>query len=61
MQSQIQLSRPEDVDLDAFHHEINTNFTSLVGLSIKFLAHLLKNDFRTGITGHCGEVRRESR
>ncbi|KAK9235088.1 putative short-chain dehydrogenase reductase [Lipomyces kononenkoae] len=49
MQTSIRLSRPEEVNLDAFHHEINTNFTSLVDLSIKFLVHLLKKDYPTGL------------
>ncbi|KAK4239142.1 hypothetical protein C8A03DRAFT_32823 [Achaetomium macrosporum] len=41
VQSQIKLSRPAEVDLDAFHQEVNTNFHRLVDLSIKFLPHLL--------------------
>lgn len=35
------LNKPAEVDLDAFHNEVNTNFTSFVNLSIKFLSHLL--------------------
>ena len=45
MQSQVQLSRPSEVDLDAFHEEISTNFSRLVDLSIKFLPHLLSKSF----------------
>jgi short-subunit dehydrogenase involved in D-alanine esterification of teichoic acids len=42
IQSQIRLSRPEEVDLDAFHEEMSTNFNRLVDLSVKFLTHLKK-------------------
>ncbi|UPL04078.1 hypothetical protein LCI18_015012 [Fusarium solani-melongenae] len=42
IQSQIHLSRPEEVDLDAFHDEISTNFNRVVDLSVKFLKHLKK-------------------
>ncbi|KAH7141044.1 hypothetical protein EDB81DRAFT_692650 [Dactylonectria macrodidyma] len=41
-QSQVRLSNPTDVDLDAFHQEVSTNFNRLVDLSIKFLPHLQK-------------------
>ena len=40
VQSQIRLSRPEEVDLNAFHEEININFSRLVDLSVKSLPHL---------------------
>ncbi|OHE97550.1 hypothetical protein CORC01_07165 [Colletotrichum orchidophilum] len=39
-QSQIKLSQPSSVDLDAFREEINTNFLSVVDMSIKFLPKL---------------------
>lgn len=42
MQRQHRLSRPAEVDLDAFHQEFNTNFSRLVDLSVKFLPHLQK-------------------
>ncbi|KAL2174654.1 uncharacterized protein P884DRAFT_302230 [Thermothelomyces heterothallicus CBS 202.75] len=38
-QHQVRLSRPEEVDLDAFRQEMSTNFNRLVDLSIKFLPH----------------------
>lgn len=38
----IRLSRPAEVDLDAFHREVNTNFTSVVNLALKFSAVLLE-------------------
>ncbi|KAL2165534.1 hypothetical protein VTH06DRAFT_835 [Thermothelomyces fergusii] len=40
VQRQVRLSRPDEVDLDAFHHEMSTNFSRLVDLSVKFLPHL---------------------
>ncbi|KAH8897122.1 NAD(P)-binding protein [Thozetella sp. PMI_491] len=40
IQSQTRLTRPEEVDLDAFHAEVNTNFNCIVDLMIKFLPHL---------------------
>lgn len=49
VQSVIKLNEPEKVDLDAFHSEINTNFTSVVNLCVKFLPHLLKKDYKTGL------------
>ncbi|KAK4251264.1 hypothetical protein C7999DRAFT_37873 [Corynascus novoguineensis] len=49
VQSQVRLSRPEEVDLDAFHREISTNFNRLVDLSIKFLPHLQKKSIPTAL------------
>ncbi|KAH8587038.1 hypothetical protein B0O99DRAFT_665529 [Bisporella sp. PMI_857] len=49
VQSQIRLSRPTEVDLDAFHEEISTNFSRVVDLSIKFLPHLLLKPFPTAL------------
>ena len=49
VQSQIRLSKPSEVDLDAFHEEISTNFSRLVDLSIKFLPHLLSKPFPTAL------------
>lgn len=48
-QTPIRLSRPAEVDLGAFHREINTNFTSLVDLSLKFLPCLLEKPFPTAL------------
>ncbi|KAK3308582.1 uncharacterized protein B0T15DRAFT_111509 [Chaetomium strumarium] len=49
VQGQFNLSKPAEVDLDAFHQEVNTNFHSLVDLSIKFLPHLLGKSFPTAL------------
>lgn len=49
MQQMIRLSRPAEVDLDAFHHEINTNFTSVVNLAVKFSAVLLAKTTPTAL------------
>lgn len=48
-QTQTKLTRPEEIDLDAFHHEFNVNYTSVVNLTIKFLPHLQKKDYPTSI------------
>lgn len=48
-QSQAKLTRPEEVDLDAFHREFDVNYTSVVNLTIKFLPHLQKKDYPTGL------------
>ncbi|KAL6829065.1 NAD(P)-binding protein [Trichoderma sp. SZMC 28015] len=48
-QTQTKLTRPEEIDLEAFHHEFNVNYTSVVNLTIKFLPHLLKKDYPTSI------------
>lgn len=45
----INLSKPAAVDLDAFHHEINTNFTSVVNLALKFSAVLLEKQTPTAL------------
>ena len=49
VQHQIRLSRPAEVDLDAFHAEMSTNFSRLVDLSTKFLPHLLQKPFPTAL------------
>ncbi|CAI0648960.1 unnamed protein product [Colletotrichum noveboracense] len=49
VQSQIRLSRPSSVDLDAFRNEVNTNFLSVVDISIKFLPKLQEKKFPTGL------------
>ncbi|KJZ72287.1 hypothetical protein HIM_08328 [Hirsutella minnesotensis 3608] len=43
------LSNPEKVDLDVFHREIDTNFSSIVNLSMTFLPHLLKKQTPTAL------------
>ncbi|KAH7111119.1 hypothetical protein B0J11DRAFT_599019 [Dendryphion nanum] len=48
-QSQVRLSKPAEVDLDAFHQEVTTNFSRLVDLSMKFLPHLLLKPFPTAL------------
>ncbi|KAH7068429.1 hypothetical protein BKA63DRAFT_495071 [Paraphoma chrysanthemicola] len=49
IQSQIRLSRPAEVNLTAFHEEMNTNFNRLVDISMKFLPHLLAKGYPTAI------------
>lgn len=49
MQNVFRLNKPDTVDLDTFHKEMDTNFTSVVNLSIKFLPHLLKQDYPTSM------------
>lgn len=49
MQQTFRLSKPAEVDLDAFHHEMNTNFTSVVNLAIKFSDVLLAKQFPTAL------------
>lgn len=49
MQQMIRLSKPAEVDLDAFHHEVNTNFTSLVNLALKFSGVLLDKQCPTAL------------
>lgn len=43
------LSQPAEVDLDAFHHEVNTNFTSVVNLALRFSAVLLEKQTPTAL------------
>ncbi|OLN97392.1 Bifunctional solanapyrone synthase 1 [Colletotrichum chlorophyti] len=43
------LSSPESVDLDLFRNEVNTNFLSVVDMSIKFLPKLQEKPFNTGL------------
>ncbi|KAL7933277.1 NAD(P)-binding protein [Trichoderma chlorosporum] len=49
VQTQTKLTRPEEIDLEAFHHEFNVNYTSVVNLTIKFLPHLQSKDYPTSI------------
>lgn len=49
VQNPYRLSDPAGVDLDLFHSEVNTNFTSLVNLILKFLPALLKKDYPTSL------------
>ncbi|PMB65541.1 putative oxidoreductase DltE [Beauveria bassiana] len=49
MQRMIRLSKPAEVELDAFHQEINTNFTSVVNLALKFSAKLLEKQTSTAL------------
>ncbi|OAA53679.1 oxidoreductase, short-chain dehydrogenase/reductase family [Cordyceps fumosorosea ARSEF 2679] len=49
VQSMIRLSQPGNVDLGAFHREINTNFTSVVNLALKFSAVLLEKQEPTAL------------
>lgn len=49
VQNVFRLNKPDTVDLDTFHKEMDTNFTSVVNLSIKFLPHLLKKDYPTSM------------
>lgn len=48
-QAPMRLSRPAEVDLAAFHAEINVNFTCIVDLCVKFAAHLLDREYPTSI------------
>ncbi|EXJ71736.1 uncharacterized protein A1O5_05545 [Cladophialophora psammophila CBS 110553] len=49
VQSPIDLSLPEKVDLAAFHSEVAINFSSLVDLSIKFLPFLMNKRKETSL------------
>lgn len=48
-QTQAKLTRPAEIDLDAFHHEFEVNYISVVNLIIKFLPHLEKKDHPTSV------------
>lgn len=48
-QSPFQMSRPDEFDFEAFHKEMNLNFTSIVNMSLKFLGPLLKKDYKTSL------------
>lgn len=48
-QSAIDLASPSKVDLRSFHSEIETNFTSFVDLTMKFLPFLMAKKEETGI------------
>lgn len=41
VQSAVRLSRPSEVDLAAFHAEVNVNFGCIVNLCVRFAEHLL--------------------
>ncbi len=41
------LSKPDELDLAAFHNEIRTNFTAIVHFCMKFLPHLLQRQRAT--------------
>lgn len=43
------LAEPENVDLEKFHAEINTNFSCLVDLSVKFLPTLMNQERETAL------------
>lgn len=49
VQNLVHLSKPESVDLDAFHEQMSTNFSRMVDLSIKFLPHLQKKPHPTAL------------
>jgi short-subunit dehydrogenase involved in D-alanine esterification of teichoic acids len=49
IQSPILLSRPEKVDMAAFHHEIHVNFTCLVNLAMKVLPRLQEKGEKTAL------------
>ncbi|KAK1468389.1 hypothetical protein CMEL01_00156 [Colletotrichum melonis] len=49
IQSQIKLSEPSSVDLDAFREEINVNFLSVVDMSVKFLPRLQEKAIPTSL------------
>ncbi|KAH8895213.1 NAD(P)-binding protein [Thozetella sp. PMI_491] len=48
-QSQFRLFKLDELDLLAFHRQVNTNFTSLVNMSMKFLPHLVNKQYPTNI------------
>ncbi|KAL8798811.1 MAG: hypothetical protein Q9182_006355 [Xanthomendoza sp. 2 TL-2023] len=43
------LTKPDQIDLAAFHHEMNVNFTSFVNISLAFLPFLQSKQSSTGI------------
>ncbi|OQU98473.1 hypothetical protein CLAIMM_04258 [Cladophialophora immunda] len=49
VQSMIDLSQPEKVDLAAFHSEVAANFSSFVDLAIKFLPFLMNKETETSL------------
>lgn len=48
-QRMMDLSKPEELDLDVFHSQINTNFTCVVDMAIKFLPFLKSKSTETGL------------
>ncbi|KAL7926100.1 hypothetical protein ACQKWADRAFT_281765 [Trichoderma austrokoningii] len=48
-QTQSKLTRASEIDLDAFHHEFEVNYISVVNLTIKFLPHLQNKDYPTSV------------
>lgn len=49
VQRQYDLSRPAEVDMDSFHREVNTNFTSVVNVAMAFLPYLLAKEKPTAL------------
>ncbi|KIW85859.1 hypothetical protein Z517_01252 [Fonsecaea pedrosoi CBS 271.37] len=49
VQSIIDLSRPDKVDLAAFHSEVEANFSSFVDLTMKFLPFLMNKQTQTSL------------
>ena len=49
IQTTIDLSRPETVDLAGFHSEVAVNFSSFVDLTMKFLPYLMSKDRETSL------------
>ena len=48
-QHPVALSKPAEVNLEAFHAEVNTNFTCIVDMTLKFLPHLQAKSYPTGL------------
>ncbi|KAG9858248.1 hypothetical protein KCV05_g773, partial [Aureobasidium melanogenum] len=48
-QRMMDLSRPEEIDLEVFHAQINTNFSCVVDMAIKFLPFLKSKATETGL------------
>ena len=50
IQDQYDLTKPAQLDLAAFHHEVSVNFTSFVNISQAFLPFLMEKKEHTAIT-----------
>ncbi|KAK6004333.1 hypothetical protein QM012_008195 [Aureobasidium pullulans] len=48
-QRMMDLTKPEELDLDMFHSQINTNFSCVVEMAIKFLPFLKSKATGTGL------------
>ncbi|GFP56979.1 uncharacterized oxidoreductase DltE [Trichoderma asperellum] len=48
-QTAVRLTRPAEIDIDAFHREFEVNYTSIVNLTLKFLPYLEKKDYPTSL------------